>query len=91
MHKYLPFIMYYGSAFVFVYTFFDKWLQVGSSDLTMCKVLNRHFLQFLKLKNNDNDKNWGNELFLILSTMFVVKFKPILGAQILSLAIILQC
>ena len=81
-----------------VYKHFDRSLHVRSSDPTCIRNFTHipltvfEILGF-KLKNkNDNDKNWRNRLFAILSLMFVVQFSlNFRFAYILTLAIILWC
>ena len=83
MQKYLPFIMYYGSALFclhinyIVYKHFDRSLHVGSSDPTCVQnfrpaPLTVFEILGFKLKN-DKKKNWRNGHFGI-SPLFVVQF-----------------
>ena len=98
MQKYLSFIMYYGSALLFVNKHFDRSLHVGSSDPACVQKFRPVPLMVfeiqgfkLKNKNNDKKKNWRNRPFAI-SPMFVVQFSPYFRCTyILTLAIILRC
>ena len=101
MQKYLPFIMYYGSALL-LFTRKVHCLQIlwqVNADPTCVQnfrpvPLTVFEIQGFKLKNkddNENKKNWRNRLFAI-SPMFVVQFSPNFRCiYILTLAIILKC
>ena len=88
MQKYLPFIMYYGSAIGVVYRqttlfskHFDRSLQVGLSDPTCMQISDLYIpltvfeILGFKLKNKTDKKNRRNRLFAISPTL-VVQFSP---------------
>ena len=77
-----------------VYKHFDRSLHVGSLDPTCVQNIGPvpfmvFEIQGFKLKNENNDKNLRNGLFVI-SPMFVVQFPPNLTyTYIMTLAVIL--